>query len=61
MNTENGGKAVTVKRILPVTTIVVGLTLMAIKIIADSEPGARPLLLIVLGAGWLFYVQAYTK
>jgi len=29
-----------------------GLALMAFKIRADSEPGAIPLALVLLGAGW---------
>jgi hypothetical protein len=30
-----------------------GLALMGIKIHADSEPGGIPILLVLLGAGWL--------
>lgn len=32
--------------------VVLGLALMVAKIAADSEPGAIPLLLVVLGVGW---------
>lgn len=33
-------------------TIAIGLALMARQMYADSEPGAIPLLLVVLGIGW---------
>lgn len=41
-------------RTLSVLTFAVGLVLMVGKIWADSEPGAIPLLLVLLGAGWYF-------
>jgi hypothetical protein len=41
-----------VHKILSALTVVVGLALMAGKIYADSEPGAIPMVLVVLGTGW---------
>lgn len=35
----------------------IGIVLVAVKIYADSEPGAIPLLLIVLGTGWLIITR----
>lgn len=46
-----------VQKILSMLTIVIGLVLMMGKIYADSEPGAIPLLLVVLGAGWYFITR----
>jgi hypothetical protein len=45
-------------RTLSVLTVAVGLVLMIGKIYADSEPGAIPLLLIVLGAGGYVVTRA---
>lgn len=45
-------------RLISVLTVVIGLVLMIGKIIADSEPGAVPLLLVVGGAGCYFVGQA---
>ena len=50
-------KKLKVHRILPVLTLVVGLVLMAGKIYADSEPGAVPLLLVLIGIAWLFITR----
>jgi hypothetical protein len=36
----------------PVVIFVIGVVLMVGKIYADSEPGAIPLLLVVVGVGW---------
>jgi hypothetical protein len=41
-----------VQAFLSALTILIGLLLMVVKIVADSEPGAIPLLLVVLGVGW---------
>ncbi|WP_164540385.1 hypothetical protein [Streptomyces abyssomicinicus] len=37
---------------VPVTITVTGLALMAFMIVVEGEPGALPLALIALGAGW---------
>ena len=41
-----------VQKMLSALTVVIGFVLMSGKIYADSEPGAIPMLLVVLGAGW---------
>ena len=41
-----------VQKILSALTIAIGFVLMSGKIYADSEPGAIPMLLVVLGTGW---------
>lgn len=43
---------------MSVVAMAVGFVLMAFKIYADSEPGAIPLALIVLGAGSYFAARA---
>ena len=46
---------------LSALTVAVGFVLMAGKIYADSEPGAIPLLLVVLGAGWHLIARAQAR
>jgi len=41
-----------VRVLAPLTIASVGLVLMGLKILTDGEPGALPLLLVVLGATW---------
>ncbi len=43
-------KHLTFFRFLSIAIIVIGLVLMTVKIIADSEPGLLPLLLVACGA-----------
>jgi hypothetical protein len=40
--------------LLPKLIMVVGILVMVYKIFADSEPGAIPLLVILVGAIWYF-------
>jgi c-di-AMP phosphodiesterase-like protein len=58
MNTRMKLKA---HKILSILTIAIGLVLMIAKIYADSEPGAIPLLLVVLGMGWYFITRVRTQ
>ncbi len=53
----NNSKKQKVQIMLSVLIIVIGVVLMILKIIADSEPGAIPLLLIVLGIAWYFVAR----
>jgi len=53
MKTDPSSKPMT-QTLLPVLTMAIGVLLMVFKIVADSEPGAIPLLLIVVGAAWYF-------
>lgn len=53
----NHTKKQRIQILLPVLIIVIGAALMIVKIIADSEPGAIPLLLIVLGSAWYFITR----
>jgi hypothetical protein len=48
-----------VQKLLSALTAAVGFVLMSGKIYADSEPGAIPMLLVVLGAGW--YLVAWAR
>lgn len=50
-----------VHRTLSVLVLAAGLVLMAGKIYADSEPGAIPLLLVVLGAVGYFVARARAR
>lgn len=42
---------------IAVLMIVIGFVLMVMKIYADSEPGAIPLLLVILGIAWYCIAQ----
>lgn len=37
---------------IPLLIVAVGAALMAFKIVEDSEPGALPLLLVLVGGAW---------
>ena len=50
-----------VQKILSALTVAIGLALMSGKIYADSEPGAIPLLLVVLGTGWYLVARVRTR
>ena len=49
---QDASRKLKVHTLLSVLTIVVGVALMIFMISTESEPGALPLLLIVLGTGW---------
>lgn len=50
-----------VHRILSALILGIGLVLMIGMIYTESEPGAIPLLLVLLGAGWHFVTRARTR
>ncbi len=50
-----------VQKILSALTIAIGFVLMSGKIYADSEPGAIPILLVVLGTGWYLLARVRTR
>ncbi|WP_234572394.1 hypothetical protein [Rhodohalobacter sp. 614A] len=56
MKTNNSTK-LRIQILLSILIIVLGIALMLIKIVTDSEPGAIPLLLIVLGTAWYFVTR----
>lgn len=41
-------------RLISILITLTGIAFMTIMVIAEDEPGAIPLLLIVIGAGWFF-------
>jgi hypothetical protein len=47
--------------LIPVMFMATGIVLMILKIYADSEPGAVPLLLIVTGAGWYVFIRTRSR
>ena len=49
------------QKVLSALTVVIGLVLMSGKVYADSEPGAIPILLVVLGTGWYLLARARTR
>ena len=50
-----------VHEILAALTIAIGFVLMLGKIYADSEPGAIPILLVVLGMGWYLITRVRAR
>jgi hypothetical protein len=50
-----------VHRTLSILILAVGLVLMVGKIYADSEPGAIPLMLIVLGSAWYLITRVRAR
>jgi hypothetical protein len=44
---------------LSILTLGLGLVLMARQIYADDEPGAIPLLLVVVGIGWFIIARVH--
>ncbi len=50
-----------VHKTLSALTVAVGFVLMLGKIYTDSEPGAIPMLLVVLGTGWYLAARVRTR
>jgi hypothetical protein len=50
-----------VHTLLSVLTIVLGAVLLVYMVTVESEPGAIPLLLIVVGIGWYFVTRARAR
>lgn len=50
-------KKLKIQSLLSVLLAVIGIVLMTFMIIVESEPGALPLLLILVGAGWYFITK----
>jgi hypothetical protein len=51
----------TYPKILSILTILIGVALLIYMIKVEDEPGALPLLLIILGIGWFMAIQFQTK
>lgn len=45
-------------KLLSLLTIFIGLLLVTFMIIVESEPGALPLVLILIGTGWYFITRS---
>jgi len=56
MKTDNT-KKLKMHSLLSVLTLVMGVALLIFMIVVEDEPGAIPLLLIVVGTGWYFINQ----
>ncbi|MEP1152760.1 MAG: hypothetical protein JXR20_01300 [Balneola sp.] len=42
---------------LSILMIITGVLLMGFMIVVEDEPGAIPLLLLIIGTAWLFYIK----
>lgn len=56
MKTEKSQK-LKMQTMLSVLLIVIGTLLLVYMIVVESEPGAIPLILILLGVGWYFILR----
>jgi zinc transporter ZupT len=55
---QDAGRRAKVHTALATVTIVLGAILLAYMVTVESEPGALPLLLLVVGGVWLFVTRA---
>jgi hypothetical protein len=64
-HTPGAGRNQKVQSVLSTITIILGLVLLAYMVTVEDEPGALPLLLIVVGIGWKlvtrFRVRSHTE
>jgi hypothetical protein len=50
-----------VRNAIPGTVLAIGLVLMVVKIVADGEPGAIPLALVLAAVGWIIVDRVLTR
>lgn len=50
-----------VQKLLAGVILVVGLILLAFMVVVEDEPGALPLLLVLVGGGWILKEVLKTK
>jgi zinc transporter ZupT len=55
---QDSGRKTKVHTALAMVTIVLGAILLAYMVTVESEPGALPLLLLVVGGVWLLVTRA---
>lgn len=58
---RDANKKSPVQTIPAVLIVAIGLVLMIGKMYVDSEPGAIPLLMVVLGTGWYLVARARAR
>lgn len=58
---QDTSKKLKVHTLLAVLTTVIGVVLLIYMIVVESEPGAIPLLLVVLGIGWYFVTRVLIR
>lgn len=49
------------QKIFAMITLAIGLALMIFMITVEDEPGALPLLMIIIGAVWFYILRAKVK
>jgi hypothetical protein len=52
-----GPKKLKTQTLLSLLILGIGILLMVFKIYADSEPGAIPLFMVLVGAAWYFIIR----
>ncbi len=60
MKTDNN-KKLKLYKLIPILITLTGIVLMTFMIIEEDEPGAIPLLLIVIGTGWYLVIRSGIK
>ena len=58
---RDASKKPNIHAFVAVLVIIVGFVLMIGKIVADSEPGGIPILLVLLGTGWYFIQRTRSR
>lgn len=51
-------KKLKIHKLLSLLTLFLGLALVTFMIVVEDEPGALPLALIVIGAGWYLFTRS---
>ncbi|MEX0722507.1 MAG: hypothetical protein WD053_01450 [Gracilimonas sp.] len=55
---KNRSKKLRMHKLLSLLTIFIGLLLVTFMIVVESEPGAVPLVLLLVGTGWYFTTRS---
>lgn len=51
-------KKLKLHRLISILITIAGIALLAFMVIVEDEPGAIPLLLIIIGTGWFFVTRS---
>lgn len=53
----SGSRKLRIEKLFALAALVMGIVLLIFMITVEDEPGAIPLLFIVIGAGWYFFTR----
>ncbi|MFO7798245.1 hypothetical protein [Rhodohalobacter sp.] len=49
------------QKIFSIAIIIMGISLLSYMVVVEDEPGAIPLLMVVMGTGWYFITRSRIK